>query len=70
MPGGVLMLASVPVGARVFVDGTASDQVTPARLVLRPGKYNIAIEKDGRRSSKEVEIQNGTTHYEKILLEK
>jgi serine/threonine-protein kinase len=70
VPGGVLMLASVPAGARVFVNGTASDQVTPAKLVLRPGKYDIAIEKDGKRSSKEVEIQNGTTHYEKIVMDR
>jgi serine/threonine protein kinase len=70
VPGGVLMLASVPTGARVFVNGTAADQITPAKLVLRPGKYNIEIEKDGKRSSKEVEIQNGTTHYEKIVMEK
>jgi serine/threonine protein kinase len=70
VPGGVLMLASVPAGARVFVNGTASDQVTPAKLVLRPGKYDIAIEKDGKRSSKEVEIQNGVTHYEKIIMDR
>jgi serine/threonine-protein kinase len=70
VPGGVLMLASTPVGARIFVNGTPSDQVTPARLVLRPGKYDIAVEKDGKRSSKEVEIQNGATHYEKFLLDR
>jgi hypothetical protein len=68
IPGGVLMLASVPSGAKVFVNGTVSEQSTPAKLILRPGKYDIAIEKDGRRSSKEVEIQNGTTHYEKIIM--
>jgi serine/threonine-protein kinase len=70
VPGGVLMLASIPDGARVFVNGTESGQVTPAKLVLRPGKYSIAVEKDGRRSSKEVEIQNGTTHYEKFIMER
>jgi serine/threonine-protein kinase len=70
VPGGVLMLASTPAGARIFVNGTASDQVTPAKLVLRPGKYDIAIEKDGKRSSKEVEIQNGVTHYEKIVMDR
>jgi len=43
---------------------------TPAKLELRPGKYNIAIEKDGRRSSKEVEIQNGITSFEKIVLDR
>jgi serine/threonine-protein kinase len=69
VPGGVLMLASTPAGARIFVDGKPADQVTPAKLELRPGKYNIAIEKDGKRSSKEVEIQNGATHYERIVME-
>jgi len=63
------MLASIPAGARIFVNGTASDQITPAKLELRPGKYDIAIEKDGKRSSKEVEIQNGITRYEKIVME-
>ena len=70
VPGGVLMLASTPAGARVFVNGTPSDQVTPAKLMLRPGKYDIAVEKDGRRSSKEVEIQNGATHYEKFIIDR
>jgi hypothetical protein len=70
VPGGVLMLASSPVGARVFVNGAPTDQVTPAKLALRPGKYNIAVEKDGKRSFKEVEIQNGVTHYEKIIMER
>jgi hypothetical protein len=64
------MVTSVPPGARIFVNGTASEQLTPARLVLRPGKYNIAVEKDGKRTSKDVEIQNGSTYYEKILMEK
>jgi serine/threonine-protein kinase len=69
-PGGVLMLDSAPGGARVFVNGALSEQVTPAKLQLRPGKYNIAIEKDGRRSSREVEIQNGITRFEKIIMDK
>jgi len=70
VPGGVLMLASTPTGAHIFVNGAPADEITPAKLVLRPGKYDIAIEKDGKRSSKEVEIQNGTTHYEKIVMDK
>jgi serine/threonine protein kinase len=70
VPGGVLMLVSIPAGAHVFVNGTQSDQVTPAKLVLRPGKYTIAVEKDGKRSSKEVEIQNGVTQFEKIVMDK
>jgi hypothetical protein len=70
VPGGILMLTSTPAGARIFINGTASDQVTPAKLVLRPGKYEIAIEKDGKRSTKEVEIQNGVTSFENIIMER
>ncbi len=70
VPGGVLMLASVPAGAKILVNGTASGQVTPAKLPLPPGKYTITIEKDGKQSSKDVEIQNGITRYEKILMER
>ncbi len=70
VPGGVLMLASVPPGARIFVNGSPADQITPAKLDLAPGKYNIAIERDGKRASKEVEIQNGITRYEKIIMER
>jgi hypothetical protein len=70
VPGGVLMLASVPSGARIYVNGSSLDQVTPRRLELKPGKYEIAVEKDGKRISKEVEIQNGITRYEKIILDR
>jgi serine/threonine-protein kinase len=69
VPGGLLMLASVPAGARIYVNGSPSGQITPAKLELRPGRYNIAIEKDGKRASKEVEIQNGITRYEKMILD-
>jgi serine/threonine protein kinase len=68
--GGVLMLASVPPGAKIFINGTASDQVTPAKLQLPPGKYSIEIEKDGKRSSKDVEVQNGITRFEKIIMDR
>ena len=64
------MLASTPAGAHIFVNGTQSDHVTPAKLQLRPGKYTITIEKDGKRSSKQVEIQNGITSFENIVMEK
>jgi hypothetical protein len=69
VPGGTLMLASVPAGAKIFVNGAPSEQITPAQLELRPGKYNITVEKDGKRSSKEVEIENGRTGYEKMILQ-
>ncbi len=70
VPGGLLMLASDPAGARIYVNGSPSGQITPAKLELRPGRYNIEIERDGKRASKEVEIQNGITQYEKIILDR
>jgi serine/threonine protein kinase len=70
VPGGVLMVASTPVGAHIFVNGTQSDKVTPAKLQLAPGKYTIMVEKDGKQSSKEVEVQNGSTGIEKFVLDR
>ena len=70
VPGGVLMLASVPAGARIYVNGTLSDRTTPATLTLSPGRYNITVEKNGTRMSKEVDIQNGATRYERIVMER
>jgi len=68
LPGGVLMLASVPSGAQILVNGTPANKTTPAKLELRPGKYEITVDKDGKRASKEIEIQNGITRYEKIIM--
>jgi serine/threonine protein kinase len=68
VPGGLLMLASVPAGATIYVNGSRQAQTTPAKLELRPGRYYIMIEKDGRRASQEVEVQNGITRYLRILL--
>jgi uncharacterized membrane protein len=70
VPGGVLMLASAPSGAKIYVNGSSVDQVTPKRLELRPGKYQITVEKDGKRASKELEIQNGMTYLEKIIIDR
>ncbi|MGA2132020.1 MAG: serine/threonine-protein kinase [Bryobacteraceae bacterium] len=68
VPGGTLMLASIPPGAKIFVNGAPFDHLTPAKLELPPGKYTIEVEKDGKRSSKDVEIQNAITHVEKIVI--
>ena len=67
-PGGTLMLTSDPLGATILVNGKKITQVTPAQLPLTPGTYNITIEKDGRQSSRPVEIRNGELSYLKILL--
>jgi serine/threonine-protein kinase len=70
VPGGVLMLSSEPTHAKIYVDGNPTNQVTAAKLELPPGKHEVAVEKDGKRASREVEIQNGITQFEKIILDR
>jgi len=70
VPGGILMLDSIPSGARIFVNGIPRDHPTPARIELPPGRCNIVVEKDGKRGSKEVDIQNGNILIEKIVIGK
>jgi serine/threonine-protein kinase len=67
--GGTLLLASVPAGATISVNGRAIPQVTPAQIALAPGTYTIAIEKDGKRGSATVEIRNGAITHQRIVLE-
>jgi hypothetical protein len=67
--GGTLLLASVPEGAAVSVNGRPIPQVTPAQIPLSPGTYTIAIEKDGKRASAQVEIRNGAITHQRIVLE-
>ena len=67
--GGTLMLASVPAGATISVNGRPIPQVTPAQIPLAPGTYTIAIEKDGKRGSATVEIRNGGITHQRIVLE-
>jgi serine/threonine-protein kinase len=67
--GGTLLLASVPAGAAISVNGRRIPQVTPAELALSPGTYTIAIEKDGKQASATVEIRNGAITHQRIVLE-
>ena len=67
--GGTLLLASVPEGAAISVNGRPIPQVTPAQIPLSPGTYTIAIEKDGKRASAQVEIRNGAITHQRIVLE-
>jgi serine/threonine-protein kinase len=67
--GGTLMLASVPAGAAISVNGRPIAQVTPAQISLSPGTYTIAIEKDGKQASATVEIRNGAITHQRIVLE-
>ena len=67
--GGTLLLASVPAGAAISVNGRPIPQVTPAQIPLSPGTYTIAIEKDGKQASATVEIRNGVISHQRIVLE-
>jgi hypothetical protein len=57
--GGTLLLTSDPTGATVLVDGKKIAQVTPAQIPLPPGKHMLTLEKDGRQSTKSVEVKTG-----------
>ena len=67
--GGTLLLASVPAGAAISVNGRPIPQVTPAQIPLSPGTYTIAIEKDGKQASATVEFRNGAITHQRIVLE-
>jgi hypothetical protein len=66
--GGTLMLTSTPPGAAVLVNGKRLPQLTPAQIPLTPGTYTVTVEKDGRQSSRTVEIHNGAMNYQKVIL--
>jgi tRNA A-37 threonylcarbamoyl transferase component Bud32 len=67
--GGTLMLTSSPSGAAVTINGKRWSQPTPAQISLAPGTYTVQIEKDGRQSSRSVEVRNGVINYLKITIE-
>jgi hypothetical protein len=56
---GTLWLTSIPDQAAISVNGKRIDQLTPARIPLRPGVYSIMVEKGGRQVTEQVEITNG-----------
>jgi len=68
--GGLLMATSVPAGAKIFLDGRDSEEVTPAKLQLPPGTHNVAVEKDGKRAGEEVQVLNGIITYVRIPLDR
>jgi hypothetical protein len=64
------MVASLPAGARIFIDGRDSDQVTPAEVQVNSGTHQVTIEKDGKRTSEAVQVTNGVISYLRIPLER
>jgi len=68
-PGATLYLSSVPAGASISINGKKRPEVTPARIPLTPGTYNVTVEKNGKQSTQSVEVQNGRLNLLKIPLE-
>ena len=68
-PGSTLYLSSVPPGASISINGKKFSEVTPARIPLPPGTYNVTVEKNGKQSTQSVEVQNGKLNLLKIPLE-
>ena len=66
---GTLMLTTVPPGANVLVNGKRIPQTTPAQIALAPGPYTITVEKDGKRSSKDIDISERVINYLRIPLD-
>jgi hypothetical protein len=67
-PRGTLMIATVPAGALVRIDGKPLPQPTPTEVSLAPGSYTVTVEKNGRTQTQHVEL-NETLLYLKIPLE-
>jgi predicted Ser/Thr protein kinase len=64
---GTLVLISNPPGASIYVNGQKLPDTTPARLRLAPGKYNVAVEKDGVRRSEDVVMDTGIRRLQVTL---
>ncbi len=62
-----LMLSSEPSGAAIWVDDEPTAGRTPAEIELSYGTHKIAVEHDGKRASKTVEILPGI-NYERIRI--
>ncbi|HWB98967.1 MAG TPA: serine/threonine-protein kinase [Bryobacteraceae bacterium] len=65
---GVLMVATTPSGASIYVNGRLWQQRTPAQIGLAPGAYRITVEKEGRRVTKDVTIQNAVTSFLRLTI--
>ena len=44
---GFLVLNSDPAGAEIYIDGSDSGQVTPARITVNAGQHRVALRKEG-----------------------
>jgi len=60
--GGTLMISSIPPGAAILVNGQKMSQLTNSQISLPAGTYNITVEKDGRQSTRQVQVGNGISY--------
>lgn len=62
---GVLVIDTVPAGAKIYVNDKLRQAKTPARVTrLSPGRYRVRLEKDGFRPwQKSVEIESSQTTF-------
>ncbi len=68
---GIIYLKSQPSGASVYMNGTISSALTPARIEeLKPGEYNIEVRKEGFYPWQKILIvrPNMVTKAEEIVL--
>ena len=59
---GTLMLSTDPEGARIRINGTEVEQLTPTSLNLKPGVYAVTVEKAGISKTENVAIGDGISH--------
>jgi hypothetical protein len=63
--GGMMAITSEPPGSTVYVDGARAG-VTPAKLMLKPGDYLIAVGDGDERRSRTITMRSGDgfVHFE------
>jgi serine/threonine protein kinase len=66
--GGTLYLNSDPPGAAITTNGRRYSQLTPAQIALTPGTYVVTVEKNGRKVTDTVTVQNGSVIFKKYTL--
>jgi tRNA A-37 threonylcarbamoyl transferase component Bud32 len=61
-PGGTLMLTSTPSGASIKINGQSVPDLTPATLQLKPGRYSVTVEKDGKSQTQSVDVEQNLVY--------
>ncbi len=65
---GTLIITTPQPGASVSINGDARTETTPAQISLPPGSYHVAVERNGKQASMQVEVRNGNTNVLKFPL--